>query len=223
MRATLIARAWILVILSGGVVQAAMSYLDNGTIKIGIDLNKGGSITYSAPGFRQQYAGTNVVNSYDLAGKSSNHTTLPIPVQPPWRPEKPRLVRLGMECQSGGRLQWQRVADFDPVQDRIATLREEPYPCNGRLDNYPSRVRHGGMDHAKRRRGHSAKPLDDGAIRHHPIRGRLRRHRPSTPYPPWTTLMTYTGTHPFTNGPLTRSRVPFPGHRGAAQRTGRHT
>jgi len=42
--------------------QAAMSYLDNGVVKVGVDLAKGGSITYLS------VSGTanNVINSYDL-------------------------------------------------------------------------------------------------------------------------------------------------------------
>ena len=55
------------VLSCGGVMlavasQAAMSYLDNGVVKVGVDLAKGGSITYLS------VSGTanNVINSYDL-------------------------------------------------------------------------------------------------------------------------------------------------------------
>jgi len=39
-----------------------MSYLDNGTIKLGIDLNRGGAITYLSPAKEDK----NVVNSFDF-------------------------------------------------------------------------------------------------------------------------------------------------------------
>ncbi len=40
---------------------AGMGYLDNGSLQIGVDLSKGGAITYLAPA-----GGSNLVNSYDL-------------------------------------------------------------------------------------------------------------------------------------------------------------
>lgn len=60
--------SWLLAaFVVGGVLwteasQAAMSYLDNGVVKVGVDLAKGGSITYLS------VSGTsaNVINSYDL-------------------------------------------------------------------------------------------------------------------------------------------------------------
>src|SRR5207302_82654 len=48
-----------------GAPQAAadsMSYLDDGAIRVGVDLNKGGTITYLA----RAADGVNVVNSHDL-------------------------------------------------------------------------------------------------------------------------------------------------------------
>src|SRR4051812_41250571 len=39
-----------------------MSYLDNGTIRLGVDLGKGGTITYLSP----SGGGVNVINSWDL-------------------------------------------------------------------------------------------------------------------------------------------------------------
>jgi hypothetical protein len=42
--------------------QAAMSYLDNGVVKVGIDLAKGGSITYLS----KSGTANNIINSYDL-------------------------------------------------------------------------------------------------------------------------------------------------------------
>ena len=92
MRSTLAAGAWILVILSGGVVEAAVRYLDDGTIKIGIDLNKGGSITYFAR-FGQQYAGTNVVNSHDLGREiQQSYYCGPYPYSPPGVPKNPNCT-----------------------------------------------------------------------------------------------------------------------------------
>ena len=58
---------------------AAQSYLDNGVIKIGVDLSKGGSITYLS------LSGTtnNVVNSYDLGREiQQSYYSGPKPYQP---------------------------------------------------------------------------------------------------------------------------------------------
>src|ERR1035437_7833481 len=50
------------IVLLTGAVQAASSYLDNGVVKVGVDLSKGGSITYLS------LSGTsdNIINNADL-------------------------------------------------------------------------------------------------------------------------------------------------------------
>lgn len=59
--------AAVLYILSAShTVHAAVTYLDNGTIRLGVDLAMGGSITYLSPSAAQHSTKTNVVNSADL-------------------------------------------------------------------------------------------------------------------------------------------------------------
>ena len=41
--------------------DAKMSYLDNGVVKVGVDLNRGGAIVYLAPA-----AGGNLINNFDF-------------------------------------------------------------------------------------------------------------------------------------------------------------
>jgi uncharacterized repeat protein (TIGR01451 family) len=63
----------------------SMSYLDNGVIRLGVDLDKGGTITYLAA---SGPAGVNVINSHDFGrGVQQSYYAQPVnPGDPPWNP-----------------------------------------------------------------------------------------------------------------------------------------
>jgi hypothetical protein len=83
------------VALSAGEIarpEPKMSYLDNGTVKIGADLALGGAITFLSHCDRPQ----NLINSHDLGRQiQMSHYSGPVPFQPEGKPMKPEWKGIG--------------------------------------------------------------------------------------------------------------------------------
>ncbi len=72
--------------------EPQMSYLDNGTVKIGADLTLGGAITFLSHRDRPQ----NLINSYDLGRQiQMSHYSGPIPFQPEGKQMKKEWAGIG--------------------------------------------------------------------------------------------------------------------------------
>ena len=82
---------------------AKMSYLDNGVIRLGVDLNLGGAITYLS----RSGTGQNLVNSYDCGRQIQMSRVRPRPL---WRCRKAAQAGVAFdrwESDPGRRLVWQ--------------------------------------------------------------------------------------------------------------------
>ena len=180
-----------------------VEYLDNGTIKIGIDLSIGGSITYLADSKHLE----NIINSYDWGRQiQQSYYSGPVPFGEP----KPHWKHLG----------WNPIQSGDDYRNRAKvlahsndgqTLYVKTVPMQWPLNNVPGECE-----------VESWLTLEGAVAR---VRCRLTNRRAdTTQYPArsqelpavytigtlWK-LMTYTGAAPFTNAPLERIKQVPPG------------
>jgi len=177
-----------------------MAYLDNGTIKLGVDLNLGGAITYLS----RSTEDLNVVNSWDWGRQvQMSYYAGPVPFTPLGKEPAPQWRGLGWNpIQSGDH--------FGNASRTVAqtndgkTLYVKCVPMQWPLDNVPLE---GTFE--------TWYTPDGAAVR---VRARLNNARSDkTQWPartqempavytngPFYRLMTYTGDEPFTGGELTR-------------------
>jgi len=179
-----------------------MSYIDNGTIRLGVDLNLGGAITYLSP------AGTNkelnLINSHDWGRQVQlSYYSGPVPFQPPGARMAENWKFLG----------WNPIQSGDCYGHDAKVLQHtnsghslyiKCIPMQWPLDNVPGDCE---CEVWLELRGPAVK-----------ARCRLRNHRADhTQYAargqelpavyvngPFYRLMTYTGDKPFTGDALTR-------------------
>ena len=171
-----------------------MKYLDNGHVRLGVDLGKGGAITYLA----KSQGGLNIINDHDLGRQvQMSYYSGPVPFAPHGKPPAPAWAGLGWNpIQSG---------DYYGHPSRTVAYHNDGHeiylrciPMQWPLDNEPGECTF-----------ESWIRLDGDAIH---VRNRLINHRSdTTQYPargqelpavytngPWYRLMTYTGDSPFT-------------------------
>lgn len=177
-----------------------MSFLDNGTIRLGVDLRVGGAITYLA----RSGSGRNLINSFDFGRQiQMSYYSGPVPFSADGKHPKPEWKQIG----------WNPIQVGDAFGNPSKVLESrndgrEIYvkcvPMHWPLDDVPGECTF-----------ECWFSLDGPAVR---ARCRMTNHRPDhTQYParrqelpavysngPWYRLMTYTGDHPFTGGPVTQ-------------------
>jgi len=96
--------ATLMLVTSAPSLQAAapepkMSYLDNGTIRIGVNLNAGGAISYLA----KSGDSTNLVNNWDWGRQiQMSHYSGPVPFTPDGKQPAPQWVGLGWNPAQAG-------------------------------------------------------------------------------------------------------------------------
>jgi hypothetical protein len=177
-----------------------MSFLDNGVVRLGVDLAVGGSITYLSS------SGTdlNIVNGFDFGRQiQMSYYSGPVPFAVEGKPPKPEWSFIG----------WNPIQVGDAFGNGSKILEQtndgkriyvKCIPMHWPLDNVPGECTYECWFEL------------EGAAVH--ARCRLINHRPDhIQYParlqelpaiytngPWYRLMTYTGDQPYTGGELTQ-------------------
>jgi hypothetical protein len=177
-----------------------MSYLDNGTIKLGVDLNLGGAVTYLSKSKEE----LNVINSWDWGRQvQMSYYAGPVPFTPGGKEPAPQWRGLGWNPIQAGDHFGNSSKTIEQTNDG-KTIYVKCVPMQWPLDNEPLE---GTFE--------TWYELDGAAVK---VRARLNNARSDkTQWPartqempavytngPFYRLMTYTGDKPFTGGDLTR-------------------
>jgi hypothetical protein len=182
-----------------------MSFLDNGRVRLGVDLNLGGAVTYlSASG-----NDLNLINSWDWGRQvQMSYYSGPVPFTPNGKQPEPMWRGLGWNPIQAGDHFGNPSRSIDWSNDGI-TLYVKCVPMQWPLNNEPLE---GTFE--------TWYTLDGPAVK---VRARLNNARSDcTQWPareqelpavytngPFHRLLTYTGDQPFTGGELTRIDHPF--------------
>ena len=201
MRSALLAGAWILVVLSGNVVQAAVSYLDNGTIKIGVNTSMGGSITYLAASSGTN-TGVNLVNTADLGREiQQSYYSGPTPFSPPGVEKHPAWAGMPWNPIQAGDV-YRNASPVLALSNNGTQIYVKTTPMQWALNNYPGDCT---MENWISLQGNVASVH----CRLTNARSDIRRYPAYTQELPavYTNpvldhLITYAGTQPFTGGTL---------------------
>jgi hypothetical protein len=175
-----------------------MSYIQNDLIKVGIDLNMGGAITYVA----DKSNGVNFINNWDLGRQvQMSFYSGPVPFEPDGKKAHKAWTFIG----------WNPIQSGDVAGNKSKVLEHKNtgkalyvkcIPMHWPLDNVPGECTY-----------ECWITLDGKAIK---VTSRIVNNRPdATQYPargqelpavytnaPWHRLITYRGTKPFTNDTL---------------------
>jgi hypothetical protein len=200
-------KTFCIVLLSVSLVAAApkkhtpdMAYLDNGKIKLGVDLNLGGAVTYLSCSDKDQ----NVINSWDWGRQvQMSYYSGPVPFMPGGKEPAPQWKGLGWNPVQAGDHFGNASKTLEHESDG-KTLHVKSLPMQWPLNNEPLE---GTFE--------TWYTLDGFAVQ---VRARLNNARnDKTQWPartqelpavytngPFYRLMTYTGEKPFTGGALTR-------------------
>lgn len=186
--------------------KTGVSYLDNGTVKIGVDLGLGGAITYLS----KSRSDANLVNSHDWGRQiqMSNYSG-PIPYEPHGKKPRPMWAELGWNPIQSGDSYGNRSRVLAHTNDG-KTMYTRCIPMLWPLDNVPGDCTF-----------ETWISLRDDIVT---VRCRLNNAREDkTQYygrdqelpavytnGPWYRLVTYKGDRPFTNAPLSDMPVAFP-------------
>ncbi len=180
-------------------VGGQVEYLDNGVVRIGVDLSIGGAITY----FADKKKGINMVNSHDWGRQiQMSFYSGPKPFEPDGKKPKERWAGLGWNPIQSGDVYGNRSKVIDFSNDG-ETLYVKCIPMHWPLDNQPGECT---FETWIQLEGATAK-----------VRSRLNNHRgDSTQYRarsqelpamytngPWYRLITYKGPWPFSGDELT--------------------
>lgn len=180
------------------VATARMRFLDNGVIRIGVDLGKGGAITYLA----RSHGGENLVNDFDLGRQiQMSYYSGPVPFSPGGKKPRSDWAGLGWNpIQSGDCYGHPSKTTFFSSKKNEMEVR--CVPMQWPLDDVPGECEF-----------RSVIRLNGDAVE---VRNWIvNRRADRTQYPgrgqelpavytngPWHHLVTYTGEHPFSNGPV---------------------
>ncbi|MBV9468496.1 MAG: hypothetical protein JOZ57_04575 [Abitibacteriaceae bacterium] len=183
-----------------------ISYLDNGTIRIGVNLDLGGAITYLSTSNSQ----VNLINSFDWGRQiQMSHYSGPVPFAPNGKQPTPTWAGLGWNPIQSGDCYGNRSKVLEHRNDG-KELYTQCVPMQWPLNNEPGECTFECWIQLK---GNTAL-----------VRSRLNNNRSDkTQYPardqelpaiytnaPWYRLMTYTGDKPFKGDALTTMPPAFP-------------
>lgn len=181
-------------------------YLDNGKIKLGINLDIGGAITY----FSMSNSEDNIINSYDLGRQiQMSHYSGPNPYEP--NGKKPNTVWKD--------LGWNPVQAGDSYGNKSKVVTFKQTSNSMYIKTIPMQWP---LDHEPAECTYESWITLDGVTAH--VRNHIRNHRadkmqyhgrdqeiPSIwTNGPWWRLMTYDGSKPFTNEKLTQKPAVMP-------------
>jgi hypothetical protein len=195
-----------LCLVTMGAPPATMSYLDNGVIRVGVDLTIGGAITWVS----KSGSDVNLINSADWGRQiQMSHYSGPVPFQPPGTRLSKAWEGLGWNPIQSGDCFGNRSKVVDQRNDG-KELYVKCIPMQWPLDNVPGECTY---ECWIRLRGSTAL-----------VRSRMVNHRSDrTQYPgrdqelpaiytngPWYRLITYDGDKPFTGDKLREIPPQFP-------------
>ncbi|MGV3530847.1 MAG: hypothetical protein ACO1QR_00650 [Chthoniobacteraceae bacterium] len=185
--------------------QPRMSFVDNGTIKLGVDLNLGGAVTYLSRSHEEQ----NVINSWDWGRQvQMSYYSGPVPFTPNGKQPAPMWRGLGWNPIQAGDHFGNASKSIAHTNDGT-TIYVKSIPMQWPLNNEPLE---GTFE--------TWYTLDGPAVK---VRARLNNARSDTTQWPGRTqempavyvngpfhrLMTYTGEQPFADGELAKIDHPF--------------
>lgn len=176
-----------------------ISYIDNGTIRLGVNLNLGGAITYLGPAKSE----VNLINSYDWGRQiQMSHYSGPVPFAPNGKKPASTWAGLGWNPIQAG--------DYFGNRSKILTQRNDGkslyvkcVPMQWPLDNEPGEctfecwIELKGATALVRARLHNARSDKTQ------YSGRGQELPAVYTNGPWHRLVTYTGAKPFANDTLT--------------------
>lgn len=176
-----------------------MEYLDNGIVRIGVDLSIGGSITY----FADLKDGLNMVNSYDWGRQvQMSFYSGPVPFEPNGKKPFPHWSQLGWNpIQSGDH--FSNAAKILKSTNDGKTLYIKCVPMQWPLDNEPGECTFEIWIELEGRAAHIRSRLNNARSDKTQYKGRSQELPAVYSNGPWWRLVTYTGADPFTNGELT--------------------
>ena len=183
------------------VIADPMSYLDNGVIRLGVDLGKGGTITYLASSGPPR---VNVINSHDLGREvQQSYYSGPYPFgdpAPPWSPWPWNPIGAGdsygnpapvVEQSNDGRMIYTKTAPLQWALNRVRCecLIEQWITLDGNSVQVRNRLTNNRSDHTKYDAYNQELPAayTNGTF--------------------WR-LLTYSGNSPYTNGALSEISSP---------------
>lgn len=187
--------------------EAQMRYLDNGTIKIGINLSLGGAITYLA---RSEKAAPNLVNSFDWGRQiqMSNYSG-PVPFAPPPKKPRPDWAGLGWNpIQSGDCYGNQSKVTQFRTNGKVMTVR--CIPMQWPLNNEPGECEFECRISLDGSAAHVDCMVENHRADHTQYDARDQELPAIYTNGPWYRLMTYEGDVPFTRDALTQAPAAFP-------------
>jgi arylsulfatase A-like enzyme len=179
--------------------DATMSYLDNGQVRLSVDLTLGGSITYLADCKEKQ----NLINSHDWGREvQMSFYSGPVPFEPAAKKPSPHWAKLGWNPIQAGDYAGKRSRLLEHRNDG-KTIYVKCIPMQWPLDNEPGECTF-----------QCWLTLDKNTVQ---VRSRLNNQRTDkTQYNarsqelpavytngPWHRLITYSGENPYTNAPIT--------------------
>lgn len=184
---------------SGEEAPRGMSYLDNGTIKIGANLDLGGAITYLAVSAN----GQNLINSYDWGRQiQMSHYSGPVPFVKDGKQPKKEWEGLGWNPIQSGDCFGHRSRVLEHHNDK-KTIYVKSVPMQWPLENVPGECTFEWWI-----------ALDGAAAK---VRSRVSNQRPDKEFysargqelpavytnGPWYRLVTYMGDRPYEDQPVT--------------------
>ncbi|MFA7003533.1 MAG: hypothetical protein WC429_05800 [Verrucomicrobiia bacterium] len=187
--------------------ESRMSYLDNGVIRIGVDLNLGGAITWlSASGS----GATNLVNSFDWGRQiQMSHYSGPVPYAPNGKQPNAAWTGIGWNPIQSGDCYGNRSHIVEHRNDG-QELYVKCVPMHWPLNNEPGECTFecwlrlaGPVVQARCRFVNQRADTAQYA-------GRGQELPAIYTNGPWWRLMTYAGDRPFTGGPLTQIPAKMP-------------
>ncbi len=190
----------------GNPVESRMRFIDNGIIRLGIDLDLGGAITYLSKSGTE----VNMINSFDWGRQiqMSNYSG-PIPFEPNGKKPTPTWAGLGWNpIQSGDCHGNRSKVTYFKSSGNAMTVR--CIPMQWPLDNEPGECEF----ECKLALDGPAVHVDCSLVNHRSDHTQFDARDQELPAiytnGPWYHLMTYEGDSPFTNDKLAEAPAAFP-------------
>ncbi len=179
-------------------VQEHVGFLDNGQIRLGVNLDLGGAITYlSLSG-----SNVNVVNSADWGRQiQMSHYSGPVPFKPHSKEPAPAWVGLGWNPIQVGDAFGNR-SKLVSYQNDGKSIYVKCIPMQWPLDNEPGECTFECWLHLEGKAVLVRSRMVNARQDHTQYEGRGQELPAVYTNGPWYRLMTYTGDQPFTNGKL---------------------
>jgi hypothetical protein len=181
-------------------------YIDNGVIKVGVNLDLGGAITYVA----KSTGGPNLINSFDWGRQiQMSHYSGPVPFAPNGKEPRKEWAGLGWNpIQSGDCYGNRSRVTYFKSDGKELTVR--CIPMQWPLNNEPGECNFECKIKLDGNAVHVVSSLQNRRSDHTQWQGRDQELPAIYTNGPWYRLMTYTGTKPFTRGELTQIPAAFP-------------